>query len=633
MRSPISTILSHEESFQVIRRSRVAYPVHNRKLLQWVQEVAELCQPNAIYWCDGSQAEYNALMAQMVAAGSAIPLKRRPNSFLFRSDPSDVARAESRTFIGTPNKDDAGPTNNWVCDEELKRTMIELYRGCMRGRTMYVIPFSMGPLDSPMAKIGVEISDSPYVVCNMHIMTRVGEKVIKVLGPDGDFVPCLHSLGAPLAPGQKDVPWPCAPMEKKYISHFPQENLIWSFGSGYGGNALLGKKCFALRIASAMARREGWMAEHMLILRLINPEGKQYHIAAAFPSACGKTNLAMITPTIPGWKAECIGDDIAWMRIGPDGRLYAINPESGFFGVAPGTSYQSNPVAMETIKQNTIFTNCALTEDGDIWWEGMDGPPPAHLIDWKGRDWYSDHSEPAAHPNARFTVSAAQCPIISSDWEKPEGVPIDIFIFGGRRAGVVPLVTEAFDWDHGVFLGATASSETTAANIGTVGTLRRDPFAMQPFCGYNMADYFQHWFEMGDRLGSKAPRIFYVNWFRKTPEGRWLWPGYGENSRVLKWMCERVDGKVGARWTPIGLLPNESDLDLTGLHIEPDHLRELLRVDVDAWRAEIPDIERYFAQFGDRLPQRLRHQLHALQVRLDMGVAEAAWPPPQISSS
>jgi phosphoenolpyruvate carboxykinase (GTP) len=555
-------------------------------------------------------------MAQMVAAGSAIPLKRRPNSFLFRSDPSDVARAESRTFIGTPNKDDAGPTNNWVCDEELKRTMIELYRGCMRGRTMYVIPFSMGPLDSPMAKIGVEISDSPYVVCNMHIMTRVGEKVIKVLGPDGDFVPCLHSLGAPLAPGQKDVPWPCAPMEKKYISHFPQENLIWSFGSGYGGNALLGKKCFALRIASAMARREGWMAEHMLILRLINPEGKQYHIAAAFPSACGKTNLAMITPTIPGWKAECIGDDIAWMRIGPDGRLYAINPESGFFGVAPGTSYQSNPVAMETIKQNTIFTNCALTEDGDIWWEGMDGPPPAHLIDWKGRDWYSDHSEPAAHPNARFTVSAAQCPIISSDWEKPEGVPIDIFIFGGRRAGVVPLVTEAFDWDHGVFLGATASSETTAANIGTVGTLRRDPFAMQPFCGYNMADYFQHWFEMGDRLGSKAPRIFYVNWFRKTPEGRWLWPGYGENSRVLKWMCERVDGKVGARWTPIGLLPNESDLDLTGLHIEPDHLRELLRVDVDAWRAEIPDIERYFAQFGDRLPQRLRHQLHALQVRL-----------------
>ncbi len=616
MRSRSSVILDREESTQVIRRSMVAYPVQNQKLLQWVQEVAELCQPDAIYWCDGSQAEYDALMAQMVAAGSAIPLRRRPNSFLFRSDPSDVARAESRTFIGTPNKDDAGPTNNWICDEELKRTMVELYRGCMRGRTMYVIPFSMGPLDSPMARIGVEISDSPYVVCNMHIMTRVGEQVIKALGTDGDFVACLHSLGAPLAPGQRDVPWPCAPMEKKYISHFPQENLIWSFGSGYGGNALLGKKCFALRIASAMARREGWMAEHMLILRLISPEGKQYHIAAAFPSACGKTNLAMISPTIPGWRAECIGDDIAWMQIGPDGRLYAINPESGFFGVAPGTSYQSNPMAMETIKQNTIFTNCALTDDGDVWWEGMDGPPPTHAIDWKGRDWFAGHSEPAAHPNARFTTPAAQCPIISSDWEKPEGVPIDIFIFGGRRAGVVPLVTEAFDWDHGVFLGATASSETTAANIGTVGTLRRDPFAMQPFCGYNMADYFQHWFDMGDRLGSKAPRIFYVNWFRKTPDGRWLWPGYGENSRVLKWMCERVDGKVGARWTPIGLLPNEGDLDLTGLDIEPDHLRELLRVDVDAWRAEVPDIERHFAQFGDRLPKRLQHQLHALQARL-----------------
>lgn len=616
MRSCVSVALNREESTQVIRKSKVAYPVQNQKLLRWVQEVAELCQPDAIYWCNGSQAEYNALMAQMVTAGSAIPLKRRPNSFLFRSDPSDVARAESRTFIGTPNRDDAGPTNNWICDEELKRTMIELYRGCMRGRTMYVIPFSMGPLDSPMARIGVEISDSPYVVCNMHIMTRVGESVIKALGPDGDFVPCLHSLGAPLAPGQKDVPWPCAPMEKKYISHFPQENLIWSFGSGYGGNALLGKKAFALRIASVMAKREGWMAEHMLILRLISPEGKQYHLAAAFPSACGKTNLAMITPTIPGWRAECLGDDIAWMWIGPDGRLHAINPESGFFGVAPGTSYQSNPVAMETIKHNAIFTNCALTDDGDVWWEGMDGPPPAHVIDWRGRDWFPGHSEPAAHPNARFTVSAAQCPIISPDWEKPDGVPIDIIVFGGRRASVVPLVTEAFDWDHGVFLGATASSETTAANIGTVGTLRRDPFAMQPFCGYNMADYFQHWLEMGDRLGSKAPRIFYVNWFRKTPDGRWLWPGYGENSRVLKWMCERVDGKVSARWTPIGLLPNESDLDLTGLNIESDHLRELLRVDVDAWRAEIPDLERHFAQFGDRLPKRLQHQLHALRARL-----------------
>jgi phosphoenolpyruvate carboxykinase (GTP) len=595
----------------------VLYEVKNQCLAQWVEETAALCQPDAVYWCDGSQAEYDRLMAQMVASGSATPLVRRPNSYLFRSDPSDVARVEARTYISTVNKEDAGPTNNWVAPDELKHTMTELYRGCMRGRTMYVIPFSMGPIGSPMGKIGVEVTDSPYVVCNMHIMTRVGADVIEALGEDGAYVPCLHSVGAPLAPGQHDVTWPCAPMEKKYISHFPEENMIWSFGSGYGGNALLGKKCFALRIASADAQREGWMAEHMLILRLINPEGRQYHIAAAFPSACGKTNLAMIQPTIPGWKAECIGDDISWMKIGPDGRLYAINPEAGFFGVAPGTSYQTNPMAMDTVLKNTIFTNCALTDDGDIWWEGMGVPAPAHAIDWKGRDWAPGGSEPAAHPNARFTAPASQCPVISSDWEKPGGVPIDIFVFGGRRGGVVPLVTEAYNWDHGVFLGATASSETTAANIGAVGNLRRDPFAMQPFCGYNMADYFQHWLTMGDRLGSRAPHIFYVNWFRKTADGKWLWPGYGENSRVLKWMCERVEGVAGARETPIGLLPAESDLDLTGLAIPPDNIRELLRVDVEDWRAEVPDIERHFAQFGDRLPARLRRQVKNLAGRLE----------------
>ncbi len=595
----------------------MSYTVSNERLKQWAREVEQMCQPDSVYWCDGSREEYDRLMAQMVEGGMGVALKARPNSFLFRSDPSDVARTEDRTYIASRTKDEAGPTNNWIDPGELKRTMTALYKGSMKGRTMYVIPFSMGPIGSPIAKIGVQITDSPYVVCNMNMMTRMGTKVIEALGPRGDFIPCLHSVGAPLSKGQKDSTWPCAPMDKKYVSQFPEENLIWSFGSGYGGNALLGKKCLALRIASAMAKREGWMAEHMLIMRLTNPTGKQYHVAAAFPSACGKTNLSMLVPTVPGWKCETIGEDIAWMKIGPDGRLRAINPESGFFGVAPGTSRQSNPVAMDTLKQNVIYTNCALTDNGDVWWEGMDGPPPKHAIDWRGRGWSPGGKEPAAHPNARFTVPAAQCPAISSDWEKPEGVPIDIFIFGGRRSGVAPLVTESFDWDHGVFLGATAASETTAAIVGKVGVLRRDPFAMTPFCGYNMADYFSHWFDMGDKLGAKAPRIFYVNWFRKSADGKWLWPGFGDNSRVLKWMCERLEGKTGASQTPIGYLPNERDIDLRGLEIPPQNIKELLRFDLEAWRAEIPDIEKHFAQFGNRLPKRLSRQLSELVTRLE----------------
>jgi phosphoenolpyruvate carboxykinase (GTP) len=601
---------------EIPRRSIMNVNVKNKKLNLWISEVADMCQPDDIYICNGSSDEYDLMIKKLIESGIAIPLKKRPNSFLFRSDPSDVARVEDNTYISTPSQDEAGPTNNWIAPDELKKTMKDLYKACMKGRTMYVIPFSMGPIGSPISKIGVEISDSPYVVVNMHIMTRVSDRVLELLGTDGEFIPCLHSIGAPLEEGQQDSKWPCAPIEKKYISHFPHENLIWSYGSGYGGNALLGKKCLALRIASAMAKREGWMAEHMLILRLTNPEGRQYHIAAAFPSACGKTNLAMMQPSIPGWKCECVGDDIAWMKIGPDGRLYAINPENGFFGVAPGTSYDTNPMAMDSLKENVIFTNCALTDEGDIWWEGMDGDPPKHAIDWKGNDWTPDSTAVAAHANARFTAPAAQCPVICEDWEKPEGVPIDIFIFGGRRSSVVPLVTEAYNWDHGVFLGSTAASETTAANIGAVGNLRRDPFAMKPFCGYNMGDYFQHWIDMGDKLGNNVPKCFYVNWFRKSEDGKFLWPGFSDNSRVLKWMCERVDGKVGADETPIGLLPKESDLDTEGLDISAEDMKEILRIDAEAWEAELPDIKNHFSTFGDRLPEKLTKQLEEFRERL-----------------